>query len=97
MNIEKTYSNMNLHEKREMFETILFKDTNIFNYAFSSLDEASQVAHVCLNELGIQLTIHPESNIQGDRNACVKCKKDILPQIPKTNNFCSCKGGATYA
>jgi len=63
MNIEKTYLKMNTPEKLEMLETILMRDVAIFNVMTSSLDDASQVAHIGMNGLLIQLTIHPVSNV----------------------------------
>ena len=90
MDIEKTYLKMNTPEKREMFETILMKDVAIFNMMMSSLDDAHQVAHVGMNGMVIQLTVHPMSNVEGENNWCDKCEKDIYPEIPETNNFCDC-------
>tara|TARA_R110002167_G_scaffold227073_2_gene432292 strand:+ start:1633 stop:1848 length:216 start_codon:yes stop_codon:yes gene_type:complete len=63
MDILKTFNKMNLDEKKEMLEYIVFKDTLVFNEEHKTLDEGSQVAHVCINGDMIQLTIHPESNI----------------------------------
>ena len=93
MNIEKTYLKMNTPDKLAMFETILMKDVAVFNMMMSSLDDAHQVAHVGMNGLLIQLTIHPVSNVQGKDNWCDKCEKDIYPAIPETSNFCNCKMG----
>jgi len=91
MNIEKTYLKMNTPEKLEMLETILMRDVTVFNVMMSSLDDPIQVAHVGMNGLFIQLTIHPVSNVQGKDNWCDKCEKDIYPTIPETSNFCNCK------
>jgi hypothetical protein len=90
MDIEKTYLKMNTPEKLEMFETILMKDVAVFNMMMSSLDDAHQVAHVCMNGYLIQLTVHPVSNEVDEDNWCDKCEKDIYPTIPETNNFCKC-------
>jgi len=68
MNIEKTYLKMNTPEKLEMLETILMRDVAVFNVMTSSLNDASQVAHIGMNGLLIQLTIHPYSNVQGENN-----------------------------
>ena len=68
MNIEKTYLKMNTPDKLAMFETILMKDVSVFNMMMSSLDDAHQVAHVGMNGMVIQLTIHPVSNVQGENN-----------------------------
>jgi len=63
MDIFKTFNKMNLEEKAEMLEYIVFKDTLVFNEQNKTLDEGSQVAHVCIDGSMIRLTIHPESNI----------------------------------
>ena len=63
MNVLKTFNKMNLEEKKEILEYIVFKDTIVFNEQNKTLDDGSQIAHVCINGDMIQLTIHPESNI----------------------------------
>ena len=66
MDILKTFNKLNLDQKREMLEYIVFRDTMVFNYEHKRLEEACHVAHVCINGDMIQLTIHPKSNIEGE-------------------------------
>ena len=64
MNVFKTFNKMNLEEKREILEYIIFEDTVVFNYEHKTLREGANVAHICINEDRVQLTIHLESNIE---------------------------------
>jgi len=66
MDILKTFNKLNLDQKREMLEYIVFRDTMVFNEQNKTLDEGCHVAHVCINGDMIQLTIHKESNIEGE-------------------------------
>jgi len=64
MNVLKTFNKMNLEERREILEYIIFEDTVVFNYEHKTLREGANVAHICINEDRVQLTIHLESNIE---------------------------------
>jgi hypothetical protein len=64
MNILKTFKKMTTVEKAEMMEYIIFEDTVVFNYEHKTLNEGANVAHICINEDRVQLTIHLESNIE---------------------------------
>ena len=59
------YKTANLHEKRDMFETILWNDVLIFNAEHKSLDDSNHVCFISTNGTKIQLTIHftEESNV----------------------------------
>ena len=60
------YKTLNLNEKREMFELLIFTDVNIFNYEHGTLRDGSKVGHVCVKGTKIQLTVHKESNVQDE-------------------------------
>ena len=63
--ILKSYNKMNLDDKRNMFEAILWNDVSIFNMEHGKLDDSNHVCFVSINGTKIQLTIHKESNITG--------------------------------
>ena len=60
------YKTLNLNEKKEMFQNLIFADVNIFNYEHGTLKNGSEVGHVCVNGGKIQLTVHKESNVQDE-------------------------------
>jgi hypothetical protein len=59
------YQTLNLHEKKELFETLIFRDVVVFNYEHGTERDAAQVCHVAIDDAyhKIMLTIHRESNI----------------------------------
>ena len=61
--IVNLYNTMNLEDKRDMFEAILWNDVIIFNVEHETLDDSSSVCFVSTNGTSIQLTIHEESNV----------------------------------
>ena len=61
--IVKLYNTMNLEDKRDMFEAILWNDVIIFNVEHGTLDDSNSVCFVSTNGTSIQLTIHKESNV----------------------------------
>lgn len=62
--ILKSYNKMNLDDKRNMFEAILWNDVLIFNIEHKKLDDSNHVCFVSINGTQIQLTVHKDSNIE---------------------------------
>jgi len=59
------YQTLNLHEKKELFETLIFSDVVVFNYEHGTERDGAKVCHVAISDTyhKIMLTIHKESNI----------------------------------
>ena len=66
--ILKSYNKMNLDDKRNMFEAILWNDVILFNMEHEKLDDSNHVCFVSTNGIKIQLTIHKDSNVAKDQN-----------------------------
>jgi len=66
--ILKSYNKMNLDDKRNMFEAILWNDVILFNVEHEKLDDSNHVCFVSTNGIKIQLTIHKDSNVAEDQN-----------------------------
>ena len=64
--ILKAYNKMNLDDKRNMFEAILWNDVIVFNVEHEKLDDSLDVCHVSTNGIKIQLTVHKDSNVAED-------------------------------